>query len=96
VTEGGFDGRGEFVHMTFIPYRTMRKSWQYHVLTELKKVLPKTFVWAEFIDYVFTVYSNGFYSYLPLESRIGSMWQMGKYLARYVRHPAIANFRLYG
>jgi hypothetical protein len=96
VTEGGFDGRGEFIHMTFIPYRAMRKSWQYHVLTELKKVLPKTSLWSGFIDYLFTVYDDGFYAYLPPESRIGSMRQMGKYLARYVRHPAIANFRLYG
>jgi hypothetical protein len=95
VTEGGFDKKGEFIHMKFIPYLAMRKSWQYHVLTELKKVLPKTFEWARFIDYLFTIY-DGFYAYLPPESRIRSLRFMGKYLARYVRHPAIANFRLFG
>jgi len=96
VTEGGFDGKGEFVHMSFIPYEAMRKSWQYHVLTELKKILPKTWEWAGFIDWLFTIYPKGFYAYLPPESRITSLKHMGKYLARYVRHPAIANYRLYG
>jgi len=96
MTEGGFDKKGEFIHMRFIPYLAMRKSWQYHVLTELKKVLPKTFEWAGFIDYLFATYPKGFYAYLPPESRIGSLRLMGKYLARYVRHPAIANFRLLG
>jgi hypothetical protein len=96
VTEGGFDGSGEFVHMTHIPYRAMRKSWQYHVLTELKRALPKTADWAGFINFLFKDYPEGFYAYLPPESRITSLRNMGKYLARYVRHPAIANFRLFG
>ena len=96
VTEGGFDGKGNFVHMSYIPYEAMRKSWQYNVLTELKAALPRTKEWSEFIDWLFTIYPKGFYAYLPEESRIRSLKDMGKYLARYVRHPAIANFRLHG
>ena len=96
VTEGGFDRKGNFVHMSFIPYKAMRKSWQYHVLTDLKRILPKTMEWSEFIDRLFKDFSNGFYAYLPEESRIRSLKDLGKYLARYVRHPAIANFRLFG
>ena len=96
VTEGGFDRKGNFVHMSFIPYKAMRKSWQYHLLTDLKAILPKTMEWSEFIDRMFKDYSDGFYAYLPPESRIRSLKELGKYLARYVRHPAIANFRLFG
>jgi len=96
VTEGGFDRKGNFVHMSFIPYKAMRKSWQYHLLTDLKAILPKTMEWSEFIDRLFKDHSDGFYAYLPPESRIRSLKELGKYLARYVRHPAIANFRLFG
>jgi len=96
VTEGGFDKKGNFVHMSFIPYKAMRKSWQYHLLTDLKAILPKTMEWSEFIDRLFKDHSDGFYAYLPPESRIRSLKELGKYLARYVRHPAIANFRLFG
>lgn len=96
VTEGGFDGKGNFVHMKFIPYKAMRKSWQYHVLTKLKKALPKTREWSEFINRLFKDYPKGFYAYLPPESRITSLRKMARYLARYIRHPAIANFRLFG
>ena len=42
-----------------------------------------------------TIYPEGFYEYLPPDPRIGSMCKMGKYLTKYVRHLAIANFRLY-
>ena len=96
VTEGGFDGKGNFVHMEYISFEAMRKSWQYHVLTGLKKAMPKTKEWACWIDWLFKLYPKGFYAYLPEKSRIRSLRDIGKYLARYVRHPAIANFRLYG
>lgn len=36
VTEGGFDKKGNFVHQKYINFRTMRKTWQYQVLTRFK------------------------------------------------------------
>jgi hypothetical protein len=45
---------------------------------------------------MFKEYPEGFYAYLPPESRITSKRMIAKYVGRYVRHPAIANCRLYG
>jgi hypothetical protein len=33
ATVGRFDERGKFIHQKHIPYRAMRKTWQYQVLT---------------------------------------------------------------
>jgi len=96
VTEGGFDGKGRFVSKSFIPARAMRKTWQYQVLTSFKKVLPRTPSVARLIDRLFKRYPEGFYVYLPKESRITSKRLIGRYVARYVRHPAIANTRIVG
>jgi len=41
VTEGGFDKRGRFVHQKIIPFKAMRRTWQYQVLTQFKAALPK-------------------------------------------------------
>ena len=96
VTEGGFDRKGCFVPKRFIPAKAMRKTWQYEVLTRFKKVLPKTRGFAAFIDSFFKRYPDGFYVRLPKESRITSKRIIGRYVARYVRHPAIANTRICG
>ncbi len=60
-----------------------------------KKALPDTKENAKFIDRLLD-YPNGFYAHLPKESRIKSKRDVSKYVGRYVRHPAIANYRLYG
>ena len=44
---------------------------------------------------LFKKYNEGFYVYLPKESRVNKPGKIARYVARYVRHPAIANFRLY-
>jgi hypothetical protein len=94
VTEGGFDKNRTFVNQIFISAEAMRKTWQYQVLTNFKKALPKTKENALLIDRLFKEYSNGFYVYLPKESRINSITAVSKYVGRYVRHPAIANYRI--
>jgi uncharacterized protein (DUF983 family) len=96
VTEGGFDGKGRFIHQYFLPAKAMRKTWQYHVLTRLKKALPNTVAITTMIDRLFKIYDEGFYVYLPKETRIRSKREIAKYVARYVRHPAIANSRICG
>ena len=46
VTEGGFDKKGNFVHQKYINFRTMRKTWQYQVLTRFKTEFPNNMVIA--------------------------------------------------
>ena len=94
VTEGGFDTYETFVHQEHISYTAMRKTWQYQVLTNFKEALPKTPGYARLIDRLFKEYGEGFYAHLPMESRITSKRRITRYVGRYVRHPAIANYRL--
>ena len=94
VTEGGFDSKNKFVPIRFIPARPMRKVWQYEVLTSFKKHLPKTRFYRKLIHQLFEEHPEGFYVYLPKETRITNLRQIGKYVGRYVRHPAIANTRI--
>ena len=74
ATEGGFDKRHgkQFVHKWFIPYRTLRRTWQYQVLTRFKAALPKTPAYAALINRQFTEHREGFYVHAPKESRIES------------------------
>lgn len=95
VTEGGFDRHGRFIRQKFIPFKAMRKTWQYQVLTQFKSALPKNMVFSILIDQLFKRYREGFYVYLPKEARITNKKRIAKYVARYIRHPAVANTRLH-
>ena len=96
LTEGGFTKSGKFIHQKFIPFKAMRKTWQYQVLTRFKAELSENKNVSEFVDFIFKKYTDGFYVHLPKESRITSKQKIAKYVARYIRHPAVANTRICG
>jgi hypothetical protein len=96
ITEGGFERSKKFIHEMYIPFKALRRTWQYQVLTNLKKALPKTRENAKLIDQLFKDYPEGFYVHTPKESRITSRHKISRYVARYVRHPALANSRICG
>ncbi len=50
---------------------------------------------TELIDHLFKKYREGFYVHLPKESRITNKRRIARYVARYIRHPAVANTRLH-
>jgi hypothetical protein len=89
VTEGGFTKDGRFVSIgRFIPYDEIHKEWQKQLLKALGGFVPD-----EIIDICFSKYPNGFAAYVKPE-RINSRKKMLEYIARYVRHPAIADSRI--
>ncbi len=90
IAEGGFLSDGKFMHKRHIPAEGMRKNWQYHVLKKLQEHgLPNSIA-----TQMYYKYPNGFYVWLHRNGRIESPKKIGKYLCRYVRHPAIANSRI--
>jgi len=90
IAEGGFLPDGTFMHKRYIPADGMRKNWQYHVLKMLQEHgLANTLATKMYDDY-----PNGFYVWLHRNGRISSPKKIGKYLCRYVRHPAIADSRI--
>jgi len=92
VTSGGVNDCGDWVKLNFFFYEGLRKVWQYHVLTAIKKALSKSWENNRLIDKMFKDHSNGFYVYAKDE--INNDKGLLKYIARYVRHPAIAQSRI--
>ncbi|MDO9565224.1 MAG: transposase [Candidatus Desulfaltia sp.] len=95
MTEGGLTSGGQWVAMPYIDYRIIRKKWQYEILTALKKALSQDKTLKQIIDWCFKEKTNGFN--IQAKRRIeGKTKKAARYMARYVRHPAIADSRIIG
>ena len=93
MTEGGLTSNGKWIDMPYIDYRIIRKKWQYEILTAMKKAMPGNKELARVIDWCFKERTNGFN--IQAQRRIeGKTKQAARYMARYVRHPAIADSRI--
>lgn len=90
VTEGGVNDCDDWVDVRYISFEALRKVWQYHVLIALKEYAP----WcSSLVDALFKRYPKGFYVYAKdtvHKTERGFL----QYLARYVRHPAVAESRI--
>jgi len=75
-----------------IPMVLLRRKVQYHVLTNLRKVIPRTRENLQLIDEMFKRYPKGFvvYDSGKAKNRNGLV----RYIVRCIRHLAIANSRL--
>jgi hypothetical protein len=94
VTEGGLDDNAKWVDISFLPYSKLRRQWQYYLLTQLKKHLPKTKATSQLIDTLFVKYPKGFY--VNAESRIDNAYRAARYIGRYIARPAMAESRIQG
>jgi len=94
VTEGGFDGKGNWIHTYYIPYKFWRKKWQYHLLTMLKKEMPKCRETNIFIDLLFKNNPEGFVINGERRFEKGEGWNMARYIGRYIKHPPIGESRI--
>lgn len=92
ATEGGLTKQGEWIPVTFLEYRKLRRIWQYQLLTALKKQMPKTWENSRLIDSLFKNNPEGFYIYA--KQRVTNPRKTARYIGRYVRHPAIAESRI--
>ena len=92
LTEGGFKQDGTWTDIGVFPYKMLRKSWQYQLLTSLKAKMEKSEANSLFIDDLFKTYSNGFY--VRAKDTINNKKNIISYIGRYIRHPAIAECRI--
>ena len=92
VTEGGLNGVGEWVPITFFEYGSLRRIWQYHLLKAVKRRLPNSLENCVLIDRLFGDHKEGFYVFA--KRRVTSPGGIARYVARYVRHPAVAESRI--
>ena len=92
VTEGGLNSLGEWVPVTFFEYSALRRIWQYQLLKAVKRRVSLSFENRCLIDRLFGEHKMGFYVYA--KRRVSSPRGIARYVARYVRHPAIAESRI--
>lgn len=92
VTDGGVNDAGDWISVE-ASYKSWRKVWQYQVLTALRKYLPPTKENEQLIDSLFKKYPDGFVVYAKDRISRDNKKFLG-YIARYIRHPPIANSRI--
>ncbi|MEM7533733.1 MAG: transposase [Chloroflexota bacterium] len=92
VTEGGMDKNGRWRSQPFIRYESLRNKWKYEVLIRLREEMPDEYEYIKLINDLFMRYKNGFY--VNAESKVKDGKGIGKYIGRYLRHPAIADSQI--
>jgi len=91
ITEGGFDKKGNFIKCSYVPADGFRKKWRYEVLKNFQSYgLPN-----KLATKMYDKYPNGFYVWLHKRGRIEHPKFIIRYVGRYVRHPAVANSRIF-
>lgn len=99
VTEGGLrekdqNNKDRWIDVNFFPYEKLRKVWQYQLLTKIKEKLPHHKELHTLLDQLYTEKKNGFYVYAKRRIQGKEKEFICRYVARYVRHPAIAETRI--
>ncbi|MEW6215747.1 MAG: transposase [Nitrospirota bacterium] len=92
MTEGGLTGKERWDDIPFLPYNLLRKKWQYYLLTDIKKRLPKSKDNDILIDNLFKDNIEGFY--VNGASKMTSSRYAARYIGRYVARPALAEYRI--
>lgn len=95
VTKGGFDKQGNFKEWTqFIPYKTLHKKWMWFICNALKEYFPKTFYYGNLFDAIWKKYGKEGFMVEICKPTLYNKKQLARYVARYIRHPAIADSRI--
>lgn len=90
VTAGGLAKNNRWVKVDYIDYAFIRKTWQYEILTTLRKYQA---VKNSVIDRCFNDYPNGFVIFADSIIK-GSKRFTLSYVARYTKHPPISQRRI--
>lgn len=95
ITKGGFDKEGKFIEWTkFVPFKKLHKQWMSFVCEALEKYFPQTGHYIGLFDKLQIKYGHeGFYVKV-CEQTLRTKKDLARYVARYVRHPAIADSRI--
>ena len=97
VSEGGIDKDKKWREVNFFDTKKLRKKWQYHVITALKKVVRGTAYeveWYDKLGAMFRLYPTGFDCDCMPES--GQVERLVVYLCKYVSSPPISIRRIEG
>lgn len=95
VTKGGFDKQGNFVEWTrFVPFKLLHKKWMWFICEALKEYFPKTKYYSDLFDVIWVKYGREGFVVEICKPTLYNKKELATYIARYVRHPAIADSRI--
>jgi hypothetical protein len=94
ATSGGYDEAGEcWEHVQYVPYPLLRRQWQWHVLSTLRKTL-ETDAMKRLVDVCFRQYPHGLVTNVH-KGKVPSQYQsLARYVAKYVVSPPISVKRI--
>jgi len=93
VTGGGFDPKGHWKNVSYIPFDMIHRKWQYHLLTMLRHHVSEPAV-EKAIDLGWKNYPKGFVAYFEKGDVPAGGQGLAKYLAKYVASPPISIHRI--
>ena len=94
ATSGGWDAAAkQWRHLDYVPYRLLRKKWQWHLLTMLRQTV-KTPEMRRLVDTCYTRYREGFVTNVQKGDVPARYQSLARYLAKYVVSPPIALRRI--
>lgn len=95
VTKGGFDNKGDFIEWNrYVPFKKLHKRWMYIVCGALKEHFPKNASYTQLFDKIWNQYGKEGFIVELCKPTLYNKKQLARYVARYVRHPAIADSRI--
>src|SRR6266852_5246017 len=94
ATSGGYDAPGErWEHLHYLPYALLRRKWQWHLLSTLRKTLETDAI-KQLVDVCFRKYPNGLVTNVQ-KGTVPSQYQsLASYVAKYVVSPPISVRRI--
>ena len=94
ATSGGYDAQGaRWEHLQYLPYALLRRKWQWHLLSTLRKALPTDAI-KQLVDVCFRKYPNGLVTNVQ-KGQVPSQYQsVARYVAKYVVSPPISVRRI--
>ena len=94
ATSGGYDDQEErWEHLEYLPYALLRRKWQWHLLTMLRRTL-ETGAINRLVDACFTKYPNGLVANVQKGQVPSQAQSVARYGAKYVVSPPIAVRRI--
>jgi hypothetical protein len=94
ATSGGYEAQSErWAHLQYLPYALLRRKWQWHVLTMLRRTL-KTEAIHQVVDTCFRQYPDGLVTNVQKGAVPAQAQSVARYVAKYVVSPPIAVRRI--
>jgi hypothetical protein len=94
ATSGGYDAqRARWEHLQYLPYALLRRKWQWHLLSTLRKTLATDAI-KRLVDVCFRKYPKGLVTNVQ-KGAVPSQYQsLARYVATYVVSPPISVRRI--